>query len=92
MTFSRVERVLNFKFWDTITLCTQFITKWQNDRMWKEKYLLLFKRYLLEKKIYWVQATPSSEPVIGYTVMNQKETRFFPHVIHSLKEETKINR
>ena len=45
-----------------------------------------------KKKIYWVQATPNSEPVIGYTVMNQKETRFFPHVIHSLKEETKINR
>ena len=43
-----------------------------------------------KKNIYWVQATPSSEPVTGYTVMDQKETRFFPHVIHSLKEDTKL--
>ena len=58
----------------------------------ERKIFITIQKVFIGKKIYWVQATPSSEPVIGYTVMNQKETRFFPHVIHSLKEETKINR
>ena len=53
----------------------------------KTIYIAIQKIFIGGKKdIYWVQVTPSSEPVTGYTVMDQKETRFFPHVIHSQSE------
>ena len=58
--------------------------------MQKEEIYYYSKDIYWKKNIYWVQVTPSSEPVTGYTVMDQKETRFFPHVIHSLKEDTKL--
>ena len=54
--------------------------------MQKEEIYYYSKDIYWKKNIYWVQVTPSSEPVTGYTVMDQKETRFFPHVIHSQSE------
>lgn len=34
------------------------------------------KIYYYSKDIYWVQATPSREPGTGYSVVDQKETRY----------------
>lgn len=50
------------------------------------------KIYYYSKDIYWVQATPSRQPGTGYSVVDQKKLDTCAYVIHSLKEEDKINR